>query len=110
MPEESTKVPSAVVRLEDQLETEYPHLDQSIENTVDDMGTTLKPHLTQTESVVDQMKIQDAIQIDTSTLNQNKNRAEIADVFNKVFADEVKFQVDNARVGQAVPIQHYADV
>ena len=100
-PEESAKVPSAVVCLENQLETEYPHLDQSIENTVDDMGATFKPHLTQTESVVDQMNTQDAIHIDPSTLNQDKNRAEMTDVFNPVVADEVKFQVDNARVGQA---------
>ncbi|OTG97619.1 hypothetical protein B9T24_05795 [Acinetobacter sp. ANC 4654] len=100
MPEESTKVPSAMVYLEDQRETEYPHLDQSIENKIDDMGTTLKSHFNKTESVVDQVNIQDAIHIDTTTLNQNKNRAEIADVFNKVFADDVKFQVENARVGQ----------
>lgn len=97
--EESAKVSSEVIRLENQFETEYPHLDQSIENVVDDMGVTLKSHLIQTELVLDQMNIQNAIQIDTSTLNQN--RAEMTDVFNHVFADEVKFQVDNARVGQA---------
>lgn len=96
---EIAKVPSAVVRLEDQLETECSDLNQSIKNKIDDMSTTLKPHLTQIESVVDQMNFQDAIHIDPSTLNQN--RAEITDVFNKVCADDVKFQVDNARVGQA---------
>lgn len=100
MPEESAKIQSAVVRLEDQRETEHPDLGQLIENKVDDMGTTLKPHFNKTESIVDQVNIQDAIQIDTSTLNQNKNRAEMTDVFNNVFADEVKFQVENARVGQ----------
>lgn len=96
---EIAKVPSAVVRLEDQLETECSDLNQSIKNKIDGMITTLKPHLTQIESVVDQMNFQDAIHIDPSTLNQN--RAEITDVFNKVCADDVKFQVDNARVGQA---------
>ena len=100
MPEETVKIQSAVVRLEDQRETEHPDLGQLIENKVDDMGTTLKPHFNKTESIVDQVNIQDAIQIDTSTLNQNKNRAEMTDVFNNVFADEVKFQVENARVGQ----------
>lgn len=100
MPEESDKIQSAVVRLEDHRETEHPDLGQSIENKVDDMGTILQPHFNKTESVVDQVNIQDAIHIDTSTLNQNKNRAEMTDVFNNVFADEVKFQVENARVGQ----------
>lgn len=100
MPEESAKIQSAVVRLEDQRETEHSDLGQLIENKVDDMGTTLKPHFNKTESIVDQVNIQDAIHIDTSTLNQNKNRAEMTDVFNNVFADEVKFQVENARVGQ----------
>lgn len=92
--EEVSKKNCAAVRLDDQLETEYPNSGKSIENKVDDMSTNLN----KTESIIDQINIKDAIQVDTSLIN--KNRTEIADVFNKIFTDEVKFQVDNARVGQ----------